>query len=73
VVALLIALAAERWWPAGTRPRIEPALRIALAAFVAVEAARWVQRPGLALDGDPAGPQDPVARSDHADHRLKVD
>jgi hypothetical protein len=72
VVALLIALAVERWvrrdWETGGR---RLAIR-ALALLLAVEAARWLHHPGLALDGAPAGPHDPVPSADHSDHELKV-
>jgi hypothetical protein len=63
VVALLMALALERWWPANARWGKERGLRVALLLAVAFEGARWLHQPGLAIDGDPAGPRDPVASS----------
>lgn len=72
VVALLVALALERFWPAGSDPRRRRAAGMALALMVAVEAARCLHRPGLALDGLPAGPQDPVPHADHLDHELVI-
>ena len=72
VVALLVALAAVRWWPEDTRGRIERTARVALVALVLVEGARWLQRPPLTLGGHPAGPQDPVSRFDQSDQRLEI-
>lgn len=72
VVSLLVALSIERWAPALPPGRRVRAAGIALVAMVALEAVRSVQRPGLALDGDAAGPQDPVPRADHVDHRLTI-
>lgn len=71
VIALLVALAVERWWPAHTGHGVARGSRLALLLVVAVEAARWLHHPGLAIDGDPAGPQDPVASSDHLDHSVR--
>jgi hypothetical protein len=73
VVALLVALAVERFvpvpaWDGGGRRML---LR-ALGLLMAIEAARWLHHPALALDGDPAGPHDPVPAADHTDHELKV-
>ena len=72
VVALLVALAVERWWPARTEGRRERAALLALGMMVAIEAVRFLQQPGLALDGDAAGPQDPVPSADHRDYQLRV-
>lgn len=72
VVALLVALAIERWWPAPTDGRRQRAAGIALVMMVAIEAVRCVHHPGLALDGDAAGPQDPVPTADSLDHELRV-
>ena len=72
VVALLLALAIERSRPGmGERFGWRLAGR-ALAFLVAIEAARWLQHPALALDGEAAGPHDPVPSADHRDHELKV-
>ena len=69
-VAVLVGLAFAR---RAARPGSERGLRFALAALVAVEAARFVHGPGLALDGESVGARrDPVAASDHADHHLRV-
>ena len=73
VVALLVALAIERWWPARTERRRERAVLLALGVMVAIEAVRCLHQPGLALDGDAAGPQDPVPTADHRDHALRFD
>jgi hypothetical protein len=69
-IALLMALALTRWvrGKALTANR----LRVALAALVLIEAVRFVSGPGLTLDGSAAGPRDPVAVDDHADHRFAV-
>jgi hypothetical protein len=72
VVALLVALALERWWPARTEGRRRRAAGTALAVLVAIEAVRCLHQPGLTLDGDAVGQQDPVARADHVDHQLRV-
>jgi hypothetical protein len=70
VVAVLLGLAAARWI---ARPGTERGLRLALVALLAVEAVRFLHGPGLALDGDAAGPRhDPVAASDHESHHLRV-
>lgn len=73
VVALLIALALERWRPAGWEKGLGRMGLRALALLVAIEAARWIHHPGLALDGAPAGPHDPVPSADHRDHALEVE
>ncbi len=72
VVALLVALAIERWWPARTERRRERAILLALGMMVALEAVRCLHQPGLAIDGDAAGPQDPVPTADHRDHALRI-
>jgi len=72
VVALLVALAIERWWPARDDGRRRRAAGVALATMVAIEAVRCLHHPGLALDGDAAGPQDPVPSADHRDHQLRI-
>jgi hypothetical protein len=72
VVALLVALALERFGPTGSDARRRRAAAIALALMVTVEAGRCLHRPGLALDGFPAGPQDPVPHADHLDHELVI-
>jgi hypothetical protein len=69
VVALLVALALERWARV-RRPR--RVAGIALALMLAVEVARCLHHPGLTLDGDPAGPRDPVPMADHEDHEVRV-
>jgi hypothetical protein len=71
VVALLMALALERWWPAIARWEIGRGLRAGLLLAVAFEVARWLHHPGLAIDGVPAGPLDPVASSDHRDLEVR--
>ena len=71
-VALLLALAMERWWPARSEGRGRRAAGIVLAIMVALEGVRCLQHPGLALDGDAAGSLDPVPSADHVDHRLRV-
>ena len=73
VAALLAALALERWWPARTEARRRRAAGMALAMMVAIEAVRCLHHPGLVLDGDAAGAQDPVAAADHLDHQLRID
>lgn len=73
VVALLVAIAAVRWWPARARHVIERAARVALLALIVVEAGRWLDHPRLLLGGHPAGPHDPVARFDQEDQRLEID
>lgn len=72
VVALLAGAAAARWPPSASDRRRLRAAGIVLAAAVAVEALRFVHGPGLTLDGDAAGPRDPVPADDHRDHYLRV-
>ena len=72
VVALLAALAIERWWPVRTDGQRRRGAGTALAMLVAIEAGRCLHQPGLALDGDAAGPQDPVPSADHLGHQLRI-
>jgi hypothetical protein len=63
VVALLLALAAERWMPALGRAQPRAVVRaatLALAALVAVEAARTLRPPELSIDGRPLEAGDPA-------------
>jgi hypothetical protein len=71
-MALLLALAIER--AAAGRPALTAkAPGLALAALIVLasaEAVRFAQRPAFRLDGQAAGPRDPVPLDDHRDHRL---
>ena len=73
VVALLIALAADRWVPrfSAARRWLAPAVLAGLV-LVAAETARFLFPPDLSLDGRPVTGVDPFPRADHARHRLEA-
>jgi hypothetical protein len=73
VVALLIALAADRWLPPMRAPRrwLAPAVLAGLL-LLAAEAAHFVAPSDLLLDGRPVTGTDPFPRDDHALHRLEA-
>ena len=72
VVALLVALALERFLPAWDSGGRRVAFR-GLALLVVIESVRFIHHPALALDGLPAGPHDPVPAADQTDHELMVE
>ena len=68
VVAVLVAIATERWIPPRT-------LRFVLAILlfgVALEAARFVAKPEVRLDGMVIGREDPFPPDEHDAHRVEV-
>jgi hypothetical protein len=71
VVAVLLALGAERWL---SRPAARAPLLVALvaAALLAVEGARFLSAPRLTLGGLPAGASDPLAPGRAADEHRQV-
>jgi hypothetical protein len=75
VVVVLAALAAERFLgppgsplPGAWRRGIVAACLLAAA----VEAGRWLQQPGIVIDGQAVGAVDPVPADLHRDHRVEV-
>jgi hypothetical protein len=72
VVALLAVLAVGRFLPPLPPRRALALAAVAGALLVAVEAARWIDRPTLLLDGRPAGAAEPFGPDDHAERRLEV-
>lgn len=76
VVALLAALAVERWGlPLASRlPARRAAVlgAIVLAAPVLLEGARWIARPAVTIDGQPVGATDPFPASEHRDQAIRV-
>jgi len=68
VLALLAALAVERWVPAATR--LAPALLLTVALLA--EAGRALARPEMRLDGQPVGASDPVPPDDPRAVELSV-
>lgn len=77
VVALLVALAADRHLLAPLRrrfPRLRPGLLAAgfAALLVALEGARFLAAPVLNVDGRPILAGDPFPADDHADRRIAV-
>ncbi|MCP3961398.1 MAG: glycosyltransferase family 39 protein [bacterium] len=79
VLALLAALAAERWIPGVTgllRERDGRWLRPCAAAMlllVAVEGARWFDGPTVTLDGEAVSAADPFPVDEYRDRRLRVE
>jgi len=75
VVALLVALGAERWvLPRLTRYRERGALLALLGATVLLgaETARWWQRPRARIDGQEVGARDPFPGDVHRDQRIEI-
>ncbi|HEV8611209.1 MAG TPA: glycosyltransferase family 39 protein [Thermoanaerobaculia bacterium] len=68
VVALLLGVALERWIPA--RPLLLAVPVLALG--VTLEAARFVSKPHVRIDGVIVGDQDPLPPDDHDAHRVEV-
>jgi hypothetical protein len=76
VVALLAALAAGRWLVPRI-PSLPPKGAMTLAGAilflpVAIEAARFLSRPVLSLDGQAVGSVDPFPPHLHRDQQLQV-
>jgi hypothetical protein len=68
VIAILAGLAVERWLRA--RPsRLAVAV---LAIGVAIEAARFVSRPVVSIDGGHVGATDQLPSDEHSEHRIEV-
>jgi hypothetical protein len=77
VIALLAALAVERWVlprvPAMPPRRVAALAAIALAAPVVVEGARWLSSPDVTVDGRTIGPAaDPFPVREHRDQAVRV-
>jgi hypothetical protein len=76
VVALLAALAIERWalpFAAGLTARRAAVLgAIVLAGPVVLEGARWLSRPAVTIDGRAIGPADPFPAREHRDQAVDV-
>jgi hypothetical protein len=68
MIAVLFALAVERW----LRVRPSPLAVAALAIGVSLEAARFFSGPGVSIDGNPVGATDPFPPDEHAAHRIEV-
>jgi hypothetical protein len=76
VVALLAALAIERWVlprvPRVGPPRAAVLASIVLATPVLLEAARWLRPPAVTIDGRAIGPVDPFPAREHRDQAVDV-
>jgi hypothetical protein len=68
VLAVLFGLAVERTVPARAARLAIPVLAIG----VALEAARFVSKPQVRLDGAVIGPADPYPPDEHDAHRVAV-
>lgn len=68
VVAMLVGLAIERWTPARVALLTIPFL----AVGVTIEAARFVSRPVVTIDGERLGAIDPFPPDEHAEHRIQI-
>jgi hypothetical protein len=68
VIAVLLALAVERW----LHVRPSRLAVVALAIGVSLEAARFSSRPGVSIDGSPVGATDRFPPDEHAEHRIEV-
>lgn len=76
VVALLAALGVERWILRGAafpRPRRFPAVALALAAGVGIEAARFVAKPVVRIDGLQVAGSDPLPADEHRRHSIAIE
>ena len=76
VIALLAALAAERWVlprvPAMPPRRAAALAATLLAAPVVLEAGRWLSRPDVTIEGRAIGPADPFPVREHRDQAVRV-
>jgi hypothetical protein len=68
IVALLLGLAGGRWLPSRA-PRLVAAT---LLAGVALEAARFVAKPAVSIDGRAVVAADPFPPNDPVEHRIDV-
>jgi hypothetical protein len=74
VVALLAALALERWLPARLPSRVSTRLTVLLLLLgVGAEAARFLSRPVVRIDGLSVGEVDPFPPGDHQERRVEVE
>jgi len=74
VVALLAALALDRWLFARLPSRVPTRLTILLLLLgVGTEAARTVSRPVVRIDGLVAGEVDPIPPDEHRERRVEVE
>ena len=75
VVALLAALALDRWLVGRVLPRAR-ATRLAVVILLlgaGAEAARFAARPVVRIDGLPAGEADPIPPDDHRARRIEIE
>jgi hypothetical protein len=75
-VALLVALAARRWILRGAEPRPRSVLRAAILVLTlgsALETARFLAKPAISVDGQPAGATDPLPTGETRPHAIRVD
>ncbi len=72
VVALLVALAAERWIDRFETRHWWRAAVVTAVIFVAVEGARFLSAPAVLLDGRRVEAADPFPVTDYADRRLEL-
>jgi hypothetical protein len=68
VVAVLAAIAVERWIPA----RPSRWIAAALLAGVLLEGARFASKPDVRIDGTVVGREDPFPPDEHEPHRVEV-
>jgi hypothetical protein len=69
VVALLLGIAGERWLRFRTPRR---AVAVVLLSAVTLEAARFVRKPAVSIDGRPIGDADRLPPQDPVEHRIAV-
>jgi hypothetical protein len=67
IVTILLALALERWTPAHPSRLAIPVLVVG----VTLEAARFIMKPEVRLDGTAVGSRDPYPENEHDAHRLE--
>jgi hypothetical protein len=75
VMALLVALTVKRWILRGKEPRPRVVLRgavLLLALGVALETVRFAEKPGISIDGQPAGASDPLPPGENRPHAIRV-
>ena len=74
VVALLAALALERWLPSRLPARVPTRLTVLLLLLgVGAETARFLSRPVVRIDGLSVGEVDPFPPDEHRDRRVEVE
>ena len=79
VVCLLVALAAERFIPplraadsAGGRLKLVRGLAGAALLMLGLETIRFISPPSIWIDGQPAGPRDPIPIDQHRDRIVEL-